>query len=497
MLTSTAAAFRKGATMTLHPPQANQMNRLAVVFFLCVIGPRLASAQAGSQANPLKSKSEECRVEAVDYKGWHAQQISNRWVQLVVVPQNGGRLIQVSFAGHPYLFNNPKYLGKYLPPDGGEWFNYGGDKIWLLPEGNNDEQHWAGGSDILDDGPFTFRKLSEGQRCEIELTGPADPQTGIQFVRTIRLDADTPRIRFHASMKNVTGHTLEWSMQSVSQYDTGGTNSSSPSPGPGSPSPGAPRFNRDFWTFTPANPNSSYLNRYHVRFGPAENHAVSVRDDGLFTVHYVHMAAELWLDSTEGWLAVVDGGSRYAMVERFQYEETKTYPGKASVIFWTNGPEQRLNSDGTPSLSADADASPYYLEAELNSPMCKLRSGESCDFETEWFPTRAGDEFHGVTDAGILIRPLKATAVENGKVKLAGSFGVFFSGRLVARFYDEHGRSLGSVPVVDVSPTEPVSLDVEIVPPGKPGRLSLHLEDDHGVDRGSLQEVRVGTGDNR
>jgi hypothetical protein len=100
----------------------------------------------------------------------------------------------------------------------------------------------------LDDGPFSFRKLSEGERCEIELTGPADPQTGIQFLRTIRLDADTPRIRFHASMKNVTGHTLEWSMQSVSQYDTGEPSS----PSPGSPSPGtSARFNHDFWTFTP------------------------------------------------------------------------------------------------------------------------------------------------------------------------------------------------------------------------------------------------------
>ena len=137
-------------------------------------------------------------------------------------------------------------------------------------------------------------------------------------------------------------------------------------------------MNHDFWTFTPANRNSSYLNRYHVRFGPAENPAVSVRDDDLFTVHYVHMAAELWLDSTEGWLAVVDGKTQYAMVERFQYDVNKPYPGKASVIFWTNGPEVRLNSDGNPSLSADPDASPYYLEAELNSPMCRLRPGESC-----------------------------------------------------------------------------------------------------------------------
>jgi hypothetical protein len=478
--------------MTLDLPRANRTRRLATAFLLGSIGLPLTAVQARSQANPPKSA--QCHVEDADYQGWHAEQLSNRWVQLIVVPQNGGRLMQVSFAGHPYLFVNPKFAGKYLPPESGQWFNYGGDKLWLLPEGNNDEQHWAGDSDVLDDGPFSFRKLSEGERCEIELTGPADPQTGIQFLRTIRLDADTPRIHFHASMKNVTGHTLEWSMQSVSQYDTGEPSS----PSPGSPSPGtSARFNHDFWTFTPANRSSSYLNRYHVRFGPAENSAVSVRDDGLFTVHYVHMAAELWLDSTEGWLAVVDGGSRYAMVERFQYEDNKPYPGKASVIFWTNGPELRLNSEGMPSLSADGDASPYYLEAELNSPLCKLRPGESCDFDTEWFPARTGSEFHGVTDAGVLIRPLRANALENGKIKLSGSFGVFFSGHLVARFYDERGRSLGTRSIADVNPADVVSLEAEIIPPGKPARLSLHLEDEHGVDRGSLQEVRVGTGDNR
>src|SRR5207302_11064376 len=54
----------------------------------------------------------ECRIQAVDYKGWDAQQLSNQWVQLMVVPQNGGRLMQVSFAGHSYLFVNRKYAGK-------------------------------------------------------------------------------------------------------------------------------------------------------------------------------------------------------------------------------------------------------------------------------------------------------------------------------------------------------------------------------------------------
>jgi len=481
--------------MTEHLSCASRMRRAATAFLLGAAGVALAAAQVGGQTNPPKGA--ECRVEAVEYKGWHAEQLSNRWVELIVVPQNGGRLMQVTFAGHPYLFVNPQFAGKYLPPTPGQWFNYGGDKIWLLPEGNNDEQHWAGDSDVLDDGPFTFRKLSEGQGCEIELAGPADSQTGIQFVRKIRLDADTPRIRFHVSMKNVTGHTVEWSMQSVSQYDTGDHSSKTDTSSPGSKPTGAARPNPDFWTFTPANPSSSYLNRYHVRFGPAENSAVSVRDDGLFAVHYVHMAAELWLDSTEGWLAVVDGASRYAMVERFQYEASKPYPGKASVIFWTNGPEMRLNKDGIPTVSADADASPTYLEAELNSPMCRLRPGESCDFETEWFPTRGGSEFRGVTDSGIVMRPLRATGLQNGKIKLSGSFGVFFSGRLVARFYDEHGRSVGTAPVADVTPAEPVLLEAEVAAPGKTARLSLHLEDEQGIDRGSLQEVHVSGEDNR
>jgi hypothetical protein len=424
----------------------------------------------------------DCRIEAVDYKGWQAEQLSNRWVQLVVVPQNGGRLMQVTFVGHPYLFVNPNLAGKYFPPSSNQLFNYGGDKLWLLPEGNNDEQHWVGNSDAIDDGPFTFRKISEGQSCAIELTGVADPQTGIQFIRTIRLDADSPRIAFHALMKNITGHTLEWSMQSVSQYNT-----SIPDPS-GSDQK---QMNHDFWTFTPANRSSSYLNRYHVRFGPAENQAVRVREDDLFTLHYVHMAAELWLDSIEGWLTVADGASRYAMVERFQYENSRPYPGKASVIFWTNGPEMRLNNDGNPSMSADPDASPYYLEAELNSPMCRLRPGEACSMDTEWFPTRFGKEFHGVADAGILIQPLKATLKQDGKISLTGFFGVFYSGQLVARVYDEHGHATAGVPVAPVSPSEPVSLDTEIAPPGKCSRVSLHLLDDTGVDRGVLQEEQV------
>ena len=148
------------------------MRHLAVVLLSWFLNLNVAPAQATGQPTQPDSS---CRIEAANYKEWSAQQLSNRWLKLEVVPQNGGRLMQVIFVGHPFLFVNPEYEGKYLPPDPSRWFNYGGDKLWLLPEGNDDEQHWVGNSDLIDDGPYAFRKVSEGRECEIELTGPADP----------------------------------------------------------------------------------------------------------------------------------------------------------------------------------------------------------------------------------------------------------------------------------------------------------------------------------
>ncbi len=420
-----------------------------------------------------------CKVEALNYKGWDAQQVSNPWVKLVFVPQNGGRLMQVIFDEHPFLFVNPQYAGKYLPPSNTEWFNYGGDKLWVLPEGSDDEQHWVGNSDVLDDSPFVFRVLSQGQECEVSLTGPADPLTGLQFTRTVHLDADSPRIRFHSLFANASNHPIEWSVQSVTQYDT--ADAKDPS-----------HHNKNIWGFSGANPTSSYLNRYHVRFGPAENPAAKVRESGIFSIHYVPLAAELWLDSKDGWLAVVDGASQYAMVERFRYDDTKPYPGKASVIFWTNGPELHQSADGTFTLRRPGkDETPFYMEAELNSPLVKLFPGESQSFETEWFPTRADNTLQGVKDPGVVLKPLHAADGSGGKIEITGTFGVFFPGKLVAYFYGAHGAAMGTEPLTEVDPRKVVSLQISSAFRGHPGRLSLHLIDPNGLDYGSLGEVAI------
>jgi hypothetical protein len=90
-------------------------------------------------------------------------------------------------------------------------------------------------------------------------------------------------------------------------------------------------YNRNFWALTQINPLSAYFTGYQVRNGLADDPAFSVRDD-LFKLHWTYLENEVWLDSTAGWLAVVDGKSQFAMVERFQYLKSSDYPGKASLL---------------------------------------------------------------------------------------------------------------------------------------------------------------------
>ncbi len=389
--------------------------------------------------------------------------------------------MQVTFGNHPYLFVNPQLKGKYIPPsegaEKGKWFNYGGDKIWPLPEGSQDAQHWPGPiSDVLDDGNYDFKVLSHDGVCTVRLEGPADPRTGLQYSREISLDSDSPEITFHAVMKNATDHLIRWSMQSVTQYDTASADSPK-------------TYNRDFWAFTLTNANSAYDDGYRVRLGPSNDPAYSVKN-GLFALHWLYFEREVWLDSSSGWLAVVDGSAHYAMVERFPYAEAE-YPGKATVIFYTNGPAVEFNDKGMPFLTSSNPAdTPYYMEAEVNSPMVLLKPGETYALDTKWFPTRFAGRPESVTETGITGSGLTASRSGNS-VSLSGSFGVFFPGSLTAYLFDIRGTQTGVVPLQSVSPLDIVEVHREIPVSPATARISIHLMDERGMDRGSLVEASI------
>jgi hypothetical protein len=430
-----------------------------------------------------------CRMQPTTFEGWKAEELFNDWVRLTFVPQLGGRLMQVEFGGHRYLFVNPKYRGRYFPPVNSaqqhdqqhEWINYGGDKLWPLPEGHGDG-YWPGPvSDVLDDGEYKLSVVSQSNPCTLRLEGPADPATGLQYSREVSIGSDSPQISFHAVMKNATQHAIRWSMQSVTQYDTADSRTYSAAQA---------NYNRDFWAFAPVNPQSAYADGYRVRNGLADDPSYAVHD-GMFTLHWQYLENEVWLDSDAGWIAVVDDSAKYGMIERFQYFAGEDYPGKASVIFYKNGAALELDDTGMPALRSNhPDEAPYYMEAEINSPMRRLNPGASYALDTWWFPVRASKEFKTVTPAGIVEHPL-AASLSADRLRLSGTFGVFFAGKVNAHIFDLQGVESNVVEVGNVDPLQAVELNKTISASPGATRVTIHLNDEQGIDRGSLGEAEI------
>jgi hypothetical protein len=439
----------------------------------------VSSASPGQTANGFVAP---CKIESTVFEGWQAKEISNSWLKVVIVPQLGGRVMQVVFDGHSYLFVNPEYKGQYFPPlkegEKKRWINYGGDKVWPLPEGNEDEHHWPGPlSDVLDDGEYKLQVLSESTSCSVKLDGPPDTRTGLQYSREIMLSTDSPEIKFHTMMKNSSQRQIEWSMQTVTQYDTADAKR-------------ANGYNKEFWAFAPVNPKSIYLEKYHVRSGLADDPSFSVRD-GWFRLHWLPLMNEVWLDSPDGWIAVVDGSSRYAMVERFTFYPEAEYPGKASVIFYKNGSTMEIDREGRPALTSNqSDAKLKYMEAELNSPMVSLAAGQSYAMDTQWFPTRVGKELSSVANAGITGTVFAARRTASG-IWLTGSFGVFFAGTLKAELFDGTKTLLADIEVARVEPKESLTLEKEIAAPTAVDQVILHIVNLRGIDCGELGSANV------
>jgi hypothetical protein len=400
--------------------------------------------------------------------------MANRWVTLEIVPQIGGRLMQVTFNGHDFLYINQQEAGKVLRPGGDvRAGNYGGDKIWPLPEGNDDEQHWAqGGLQPLDYGDYKFQVISRGVTCAVRMTGPDNPgTTGQRYIREISIGSDSPVITFKSTMQNMSGFPQTWSEQTITEYPT-------------TTDPDGKVPNQRLWSVTQANPASAFPGGYRIESGPRENNPANSVKDGNVWVHWNNISQEVWIDSPTGWLASINGGSDYTMVERHHIDPSMEYPGKATIIFYSAG--ARMPRSGQPAPATPPPPGPF-IEEEVNSPLAELAPGQSYTMETTWYPTRMDEDFKTATWSGVVGTPLTANRTDAGLV-LSGKFGVFYPGSLVAHFYPGNDSTQK---LIAVSPTDPVALDVTVQAPPNTARVSIHLVDEKGSDRGPLGEALV------
>ncbi len=426
-------------------------------------------------------------AEPSSYRGWRTLRLSNGLIELQVVPEIGGRVIQIKLDDYEYLFVNGDLAGRSPPPTGvgpeGEWLNYGGEKLWPAPQGRGIPGMWDGPPDpILDGSPHAGTILeASGDPAAIRLVSQDDPRSGIRFSREIRLFPGTSRVRVDATMTNVDTKPRRWGIWSVMQHDAADRS------GDG--------YDQNMRVYCPIRPGSIYPKGYNIMRGPQDHTSFTLDPRGKTVVaHYERKMGKIGVDCAAGWVATVHGSAGNVLVERFPYYPEKEYPDQASVEVWHHGPY------GPKADQSDAKAFPFFLETELISPFAQLAPGQSYTFGYEWYAAALGGDYPVLdcTEAGVVCEPLTAT-VKDGQAAVAGRFGIFYLGTARLAYCDDAGNRLGqAVFGREVSPERPLVLaETLAAPPKEATTVSLIVDDASGRSCGCLATAEIVTDEAR
>lgn len=419
------------------------------------------------------------------YRGWKSIELRNDLVQVNVVPQLGGRVLNYQLGGHAFLWVNPLLAGQLPPASGlapdGSWLNWGGDKLWVAPQGWDSNEKWAGPPDpILDGGPYRAEILTESDNdAVVKLTSASDPRTGMQLSRVLRLKKQSSHLNIVAAMTNISDAPKRWGIWSVTQLDAGSRSGTG--------------WNPDLRTFVPVNRESFYAEGYRVLYGDSKNPQFRVTD-GLFCAKYERIVGKVGLDSDAGWIATVDGMSGNVFVQRASYESDAEYPDGASVEVWTNGLGSLTAYGRTEQMSEDPGVNPYVLESELLSPFAQLAPGESAKFTYDWYATNIGMKNEGsypvlgCSIVGCIAEPF--TVSHDGQ--MSGHFGVFYEGFVMMEFLEaEKTHSSPPINLGSVSPSRPLILNGHVCVPKTARSAVLALYGSDGSRAGELAEVLI------
>jgi hypothetical protein len=412
-----------------------------------------------------------------DESGWSFEYMSNDLIELQVVPEIGGRVLQYELGDYGFFLVNEQFYNEPPPASGvgpdDAWLNYGGDKLWLAPQGWDNDQQWPGPPDpVLDGQPYAMENIGDGQ---IRLTSRKDMRSGVQLSRVIQVFEGTTRVSIAATMKNIDTRRRRWGVWAHTQFNAGNRY------GKG--------YNENYWAYCPLNEDSVFAKGYQVQYGLANNMAYQPDyDNGMMKVHYQRRVGKIGIDCSAGWVATVDATDGYAFVQRFDYEQGKAYPDNSSVEIWMNGLGEFVAWDEVNESPESPKENPYNFESEVISPYASLEPGQEYTYHYQWYSAKipSGLGVVDCSDVGVVCDAL--AVVRNGEsYNISGKFGVFYEGSLVAHYLDVAGEQVHSETVLSqVSPLQECVLSHSMEAVENTTSVSVHVYDKAGRDLGEL-----------
>lgn len=141
--------------------------------------------------------------------------INNGIINIIVVPQQAGRILEYSINGLNVLYRNEKLIGvknhinKERTPE--NWLNFGGYKAWPAPQ---TAWQWPPIFDI-DQSTYSYEIKSLNNFIELKLTSNISntkPTVGLQFIRKITICDSSSEMFVEETIVNYSKNTVQWAL---------------------------------------------------------------------------------------------------------------------------------------------------------------------------------------------------------------------------------------------------------------------------------------------
>lgn len=289
------------------------------------------------------------------YKGWDSLHLCKESLELVLVPQVGGRILGMLWRGHDLSFAPPAPAGRLenlsdvsdLRARKREMgFPYwGGEKTWLAPQ-----QRWTEGVPFLDldSGPYQLTIEQEGPEAAIvRMTSQVCRETGIEITRVVKVEAAKDGWSITHRILNRSPNPIEWGIWGVSMVLRPGK------------------------VYLPRNPSSEYEGG--VKTFLEEGESCELRGNVLSELGNLAVITckqagrfKFGVDGVEGWVLGILATEGHLIGYR------KRFPLHSGLTYGHGCVAEVYNSDLYP-----------YLEMEIHGPVVRLQPGESFELEEE------------------------------------------------------------------------------------------------------------------
>jgi hypothetical protein len=408
-----------------------------------------------------------CSLAQEDYRGWKAIRLSNGIVQLFVVPEIGGRIIQFRLGSRDLFYVNPRHRGRVYKQQencvAAGWKNYGGSKVWPAPQGWESKEQWPGPPDpVLDGGPYTWRAMEHTpESVAIHLESQPDEYTGLTFSREIRLRENAATVQILHTIRNTSSRRVSWAVWQVTQQ----------------------AVDSELVIYTPARD-------YRQMFGDVPFKQVALEPDkGLWKLAYTDRVAKFAVQAEAGWLAALRPDQPAALVEDFPLFPSQPYPDGAPVEFWVNGPGTFTLPGGRVDMSRDPNGCDPFIETEILSPLVDLNPGQEYTFPVTWrAASLSAPRLAKVNPLALVSDPL--TITPDGQDRhVTCEFGTFQAGFVELVSLNRLGEPQGVIALGEITPLEPCRVDQPMRTHDQVKCVRLQLRDTHGRLAGTIDEL--------